>query len=266
VKKKGIIIGVILALVLGGAFVYRFTHLTTGKGEEHVEKKEAGEHKEEGKEEKHGEHEEAKSVKMDPETQQKSGVMVGIARKKSLGGAITVTGKVEVNADRIAHVSPRISGKIVSVGASLGDGVGAGQVLARLDSVELGEALNRYHQSKTRLALVEKNMERVKVLVEKKIAARKEILQAETDYQTTRAELHTDEERLLLYGLSKSDLAAMDEKRILVPVRSPIGGVVTEKQAVVGELADPSKSLYTVADLSNCLGDGGHKREGSDEG
>jgi len=122
--------------------------------------------------------------------------------------------------------------------------------LARLDSVELGEALNRYHQSKTRLALVEKNMERVKVLVEKKIAARKEILQAETDYQTTRAELHTDEERLLLYGLSKSDLAAMDEKRILVPVRSPIGGVVTEKQAVVGELADPSKSLYTVADLS----------------
>uniref|UniRef100_UPI00262FB06B efflux RND transporter periplasmic adaptor subunit n=1 Tax=Geobacter sp. TaxID=46610 RepID=UPI00262FB06B len=75
-------------------------------------------------------------------------------------------------------------------------------------------------------------------------------LQAETDYQTTRAELHTDEERLLLYGLSKSDLATMDGKRILVPVRSPIGGGVTEKQAVVGELADPSKSLYTVADLS----------------
>lgn len=250
-KKKGIIIGVILALVLGGAFVYRFTHLTTGKGEEQAKKKEAGELKEEGKKAKEEEHKEAASVKMDPETQKKSGVVVAMARKKSLGGVITVTGKVEVNADLIAHVSPRISGKIVSVGASLGDGVGAGQVLARLDSVELGEALNRYHQSKTRLALAEKNMERVKVLVEKKIAARKEILQAETDYQMARAELHTDEERLLLYGLSKSDLAATDGKRILVPVRSPIGGVVTEKQAVVGELADPSKSLYTVADLSS---------------
>lgn len=249
-KRKGTIIGIILALVLGGAFVYRFTHLTTGKGEEQAEKKEAGEHKEEGKEAKSEEPEEAKSVTMAPEVQQKSGVMVGIARKKSLGGVISATGKVEVNADRIAHVSPRIPGKIVSVGASLGDGIGAGQVLARLDSVELGEALGRYRQSKSRLTLAEKNMERVKTLVEKKIAARKEILQSETEYQTALAELQSDEERLLLYGLSKGDLSSINGKRILLPVRSPIGGVVTEKQAVVGELSDPSKSLYTVADLS----------------
>ncbi|WP_298272103.1 efflux RND transporter periplasmic adaptor subunit, partial [Geobacter sp.] len=249
-KKKGIIIGVILALVLGGAFVYRFTHLTTGKGEEQAGKKEGGELKEEGKKVKEEEHKEAASVKMDPETQKKSGVVVAAASKKSLGGVITVTGKVEVNADRIAHVSPRISGKIVAVGASLGDNIGAGQVLARLDSVELGEALNRYHQSKTKLALAEKNMERVKTLVEKKIAARKEILQAETDYQTALTELHTDEERLLLYGLSRSNLTSINGKRILLPVRSPIAGVITEKHAIVGELADPSKSLYTVADLS----------------
>lgn len=252
-KKKGTIIGIILALLLGGAFVYRFAHLTTGKGEEHAEHKEAGEHKEEkeAKEGEHGEHEEAKSVKMDPETQKKNGVLVGVARKKSLGGVISATGKVEVNADRIAHVSPRIPGKIVSVGASLGDSVGAGQVLARLDSVELGEALSRYRQSKTRLVLTEKNMERVKVLVDKKIAARKEILQAETDYQTAVTELHTDEERLILYGLAKGDLAALNGKRILLPVRSPIAGIITEKHAIVGELADPSKSLYTVADLSS---------------
>jgi cobalt-zinc-cadmium efflux system membrane fusion protein len=33
-------------------------------------------------------------------------------------------------------------------------------------------------------------------------------------------------------------------------VRSPIGGVITEKHAIVGELADPSTNLFTVADLS----------------
>ena len=257
-KNKGIIIGVIIALLLGGGFYYRFTHLTTGNGEkQHAEtkeagQKEAGEHKEgkEAKEGKHSEHEEAKSVKMDPETQKKNGVIVATAGKKKLGGVISATGKVEVNADRIAHVSPRITGKVVSVGASLGDSVGAGQVLARLDSVELGEALNRYHQSKTKLALAKNNLERVKALVEKKIAARKDILQAETDYQMTLAELHTDEERLLLYGLAKSDLVAINGKRLLLPVSSPIGGIITEKHTTVGELADPSKSLYTVADLS----------------
>jgi cobalt-zinc-cadmium efflux system membrane fusion protein len=164
---------------------------------------------------------------------------------------ISATGKVEANADRIAHVSPRISGKIVAVRASLGDSVSAGQALATLDSVELGEALNRYHQSKTKLALAQSNMERIKNLVEKKIAARKDIFQAETDYKTAQTELHTDEERLSLYGVSTSGLKGEGHKKPLLPVRSPIGGIITEKHAIVGELADPSKSLYTVADLSS---------------
>ena len=164
---------------------------------------------------------------------------------------ISATGKVEANADRIAHVSPRISGKIVAVRASLGDSVSAGQSLATLDSVELGEALGRYHQSKTKLALAQSNMERIRNLVEKKIAARKDILQAETDYKTAQTELHTDEERLSLYGVPTADLNGEGRKRPLLPVRSPIGGVITEKHAIVGELSDPSKSLYTVADLSS---------------
>ena len=263
-NKKGIIIGLILAVALGGGFFYRFTHLKNG-GAEHAE--EAG-HKEEKagghnegkvhKEEKeghegegHDEHDKAASVKMAVETQKQNGVVVVAAKKQRLAGVISATGKVEVNADRIAHVSPRISGKIVAVRASLGDSVSAGQILASLDSVELGEAINRYHQSRTRLALAQSNMDRVKVLVEKKIAARKDILQAETDYKMAQTELHTDEERLSLYGVSASDLAGAKHKRPLLPVRSPIGGVITEKHAIVGELSDPAKSLYTVADLSS---------------
>ena len=188
---------------------------------------------------------------MTAEVQKQSGVVVVPAKKQRLAGVISATGKVEANADRIAHVSPRISGKIVSVKSSLGDSVAAGQVLATLDSVELGEALNRYHQSKTKLTLAQSNMDRIKTLVEKKIAARKEILQAETDYKTAQTELHTDEERLSLYGVSVADLQGDHHKKPLLPVRSPIGGIITEKHAIVGELADPSKSLYTVADLSS---------------
>ena len=267
-SKKAIIIVVILALALGGGLFYRFTHLTSGGGEQ-AEEQEAG-HKEEKaggheedkdghKEEKegheghegHDEHGEEGRVTMTAEAQKQNGVVVAPAKKQRLAGIISATGKVEANADRIAHVSPRISGKIVAVRASLGDSVSAGQALATLDSVELGEALGRYHQSKTKLALAQSNMDRIKNLVEKKIAARKDILQAETDYKTAQTELHTDEERLSLYGISVSDLKGEGHKRPLLPVRAPIGGIITEKHAIVGELSDPSKSLYTVADLSN---------------
>ena len=269
-NKKAIIIGIILAVALGGGLLYRSSHLKSG--DEHADHKEAG-HKDEKagahEGEKAGAHEEGKeghkeekeghdehggevgSVKMAAEVQKQNGVVVAAAKKQRLAGVINATGKVEANADRIAHVSPRISGKIVSVKASLGDSVAAGQALATLDSVELGEALNRYHQSKTKLALAQSSMDRIKGLVEKKIAARKDILQAETDYKTAQTELHTDEERLSLYGVSIAELKGEGHKKPLLPVRSPIGGIITEKHAIVGELSDPSKSLYTVADLSN---------------
>ncbi|QSV46667.1 efflux RND transporter periplasmic adaptor subunit [Geobacter benzoatilyticus] len=253
-RKQGIIIGIILALAIGGAFIYRSAHMTGG---EPAETKEAGHHESEehgGEKEGHEGHDEHGGeglVKMAAEAQKQNGVAVAAAGKQRLAGVISATGKVEANADRIAHVSPRIAGKIVSVRASLGDAVAAGQPLATLDSVELGEALNRYRQSKTRLALAQSSMDRIKALVEKKIAARKDILQAETDYQMARTELHTDEERLSLYGVAPSDIKNANHRKPLLPVRSPIGGIITEKHAIVGELADPSTSLYTVADLSS---------------
>jgi cobalt-zinc-cadmium efflux system membrane fusion protein len=188
---------------------------------------------------------------MSPEIQEQNGIVVAVVNTQTLAGVISTTGKMEANADRIAHVSPRISGKIVSVRASLGDSVGDGQTLVTLDSVELGEALNRYRQSKTKLELARSNMERVRSLVEKKIAARKDILQAETEFRIAQAELHTDAERLSMYGVAASDAAADSRKRAILPVRSPIRGIITEKHAIVGELSDPSRSLFTVADLSS---------------
>jgi cobalt-zinc-cadmium efflux system membrane fusion protein len=260
VKRQAIIISLLLAVAVGGSLYIRSAQNRSG-GTGHSEKHEAG-HKDEKagvhdghKEMKpdhegHDEHDEAGSVRMTAEMQKQNGVATAKAKKQQLTGVISATGRIEANADRIAHVSPRISGKIVSVRSSLGDSVAAGQPLVFLDSVELGEALNRYHQSGTKLALAQANMERIKTLVEKKIAARKDIFQAETDFKTAQTELHTDEERLSLYGVELSDLRGDNRKRPLLPVRSPIGGIITEKHAIVGELADPSKSLYTVADLS----------------
>jgi len=260
VNKKVIIIGIMLAVASGGGFLFGFTNLKSSG--ENAEKKEFDQKEnnaggqdagKDGKEKNGGQEgdKEPGSVKMTLEMQKLNGVIVGSAIKQQLAGVISATGKVEANADRIAHVSPRISGKIVAVTASLGDSVSAGQSLATLDSVELGEALGRYHQSKTKLTLTQSNMDRVKNLVEKKIAARKDILQAETDFKTAQTELHTDAERLSLYGVSTSELKGKDHKKPLLPVRSPIGGIITEKHAIVGELSDPSKSLYTIADLSS---------------
>lgn len=246
-NRKGIIISILLAIALGGGITFRLTQ-SAANGEAHAEKREAGSPEEKGAHEGHGE---LKVIRMTAEFRKENGVVVVPANKVRLAGVLSATGKVEANADRIAHVSPRISGKVVTVRSSLGESVASGEVLVTLDSVELGEALSRYHQSQSRLSLAQSNMDRIRALVEKKIAARKEIHQAETEYQNALTELRTDEERLSLYGASVTDLKGERHRKPLLPVRSPISGIITEKHAIVGELADPAKSLYTVADLSS---------------
>ena len=235
---------ILILLLLAGGIVYRFFPLTGGAMKE-PDRKEAA--PESGKPGAPGKEGAPATITLTPERQKQNGVALATVGKVLLDGVLAATGKVEANADRIAHVSPRIPGKIVGVMSSLGESVSAGQPLATLDSVELGEALSRYRQSTTRVALAQAGMERVRNLVEKKIAPRKEILQAESDFKNAQTELQTDEERLSLYGVPRSDLG---EKRPLLPLRSPIGGVITEKHAIVGELAAPSTNLFTIADLS----------------
>lgn len=252
-KKTGsiAIVAMAVAVVLGGAFVYRFSHIVTAEKTGTAEKKETGAAGT-GNGRTEGTDKQTRGVRLKPEILESRAVVVETAKKTALGVLVAATGKVESNADRTAHVSPRIPGKIVWAGASLGDTVAAGQVLARLDSVELGEALSEYRKARSRVDLAKADMERIRSLVEKKIAARKEILRAETEYRTATAELHADEERLKLYGIAPAEYEEhVEGKRILLPVHSPIAGIVTGKHTTVGELADPSKNLFTVADLSS---------------
>ncbi|MEI7748000.1 MAG: efflux RND transporter periplasmic adaptor subunit [Chlorobiaceae bacterium] len=238
-KNKWIIIGVLLATITGGFYLYRFINLKSGWVEK-TEKRMAV-----NKDEK------SVGIKMNARRQKENGVVVAVATRQSFTEVIAATGKVEANADRVAHVSPRISGQIVSVQASLGDRVNAGQTLLTLKSLEMAEAANRSRLSKTKLALAEANMMRIRTLVEKKIVARKELLQAETDYQLAQTERQNDQERLSLYGASNSNLQSNSHNKTSLMVHAPISGTITEKHAIVGELSDPSKSLFTVVDLSS---------------
>ena len=233
-SRNAIIAGVLFAVALGGGFLYRSI------SNKSIEKK--GVQEVQGK---------LGKVTMPIKMQTDNGVAVAAAKKQPLRMVINVTGKVAVNADGMAHVSPHIQGKISAVKVSLGDSVSDGQPLAVIESVELGDALSRYFQSKSKFALAQSNIERIKSLVEKKIAARKELLQAESELMIARTEFLANKERLALYGVSPSDLTPAGFKKPHLVVRSPISGIITEKHAVVGELSDPSKTLFTVVDLSS---------------
>ncbi len=84
-------------------------------------------------------------VQLSPEERSKFGVVVATAVAGALTTQIRLPGELVLNADRVAHIVPRAPGIVREVIASVGDNVHAGEVMAWLESAELGEAKVDYY-------------------------------------------------------------------------------------------------------------------------
>lgn len=176
------------------------------------------------------------------------------AEERRLAPQIETTGQVGYEEDRLAHVSPRIPGRVVQVPASLGDRVARGEVLAVLDSVELGQAKADYLAARARDEVTREAYEREQALYEDRISSQREMLEARAEHVQAQAERERAQETLRLFGVGERELAEMavgDRRASLLPLRSPIAGTIVEKHATIGELATSEESLFTVADLGH---------------
>lgn len=185
-------------------------------------------------------------IKLSEEELKRAGVRVETIEATELAGELTLTATVQPNQDALAHVAPRVPGRIVAVYAKLGDRVKAGQPLVLLDSLEVGEAHSTYLQAASEAKLAAAAFERAEKLHAEQVMPTKDWQRARFEHEKSRAQLAAATDKLRLLGVTpKGDQAAST-----FPVTAPISGTVTEKHAVLGELAKPDESLYTVADLS----------------
>lgn len=165
--------------------------------------------------------------------------------EESVRAGITVTANIQPNQDRVAHVAPRVPGRLLQVPAKLGDTVSAGQILATVDSVEVGESSAAYHQASSQLVVAKSEFERAEKLYAEQIVAQKEFLRARGEYERARAVQAAALDKLRLMAVKPSNAATST-----LPVTAPFAGTIIEKHAVIGELTQPDKPLFTLADLS----------------
>ena len=187
-------------------------------------------------------------LKLSDEEMKSAGVTVEELKAVPLSEQLTVTAVIRPNQDRFANVAPRVPARITAVYAKLGDKVKPGQTLALLDSVELGEAHSAYQQARSQFDLAKADFERAERLKREDIIPEKDFLRARSEYEKARASLRAAEEKLQL--LDASHTAAEKGRPSVFSVNAPFAGTVIEKDAVLGELAQPDKRLFTVADLS----------------
>ncbi|RTL45491.1 MAG: efflux RND transporter periplasmic adaptor subunit [Burkholderiales bacterium] len=190
---------------------------------------------------------EADGLKLSAEEATRAGLKVETLAQQAFADTITVTATIRPNQDRIARVAPRIEGRIVQVMAGLGAQVKAGQPLAVLDSLAIGEAQAALLHAQSSQRVAQADFKRAESLIADEIIPQRDFLRAKADLEKSSAELRAAQDKLrLLGGSAKADGAANST----FPVMAPLAGTVIQKKATVGELGAPSDPLFTVADLS----------------
>lgn len=184
-------------------------------------------------------------IKLSNTEVQQSQLTVTPASKRAVQDQLTFTANIQANQNKLAHVTPRIEGKLSKVIANLGDRVKTGQILAEIDSIQMGEARAQYRSSKTDLALAQANFDRISKLYEDKVVPQKQLIESQSALERAKSALYADSERLRMYG------GLTEQNGSTYLLKAPFDGIVIEKNVVIGELASPANTIFTIADMSS---------------
>lgn len=174
------------------------------------------------------------------------------AQKRSEVAAIRATGEIEPPDDGVARIGPKVAGRVARLLKGVGDPVKKGELLATIDSPDLGRAKADYIAAAAASQVTKESADREKALFDKKISSEKDWRQAEADATRARAERDAAEVRLHTLGISDAQLAGLSPGEHFAAsfsVASPIEGVVVERPITVGQLAQPQDTMFTVMNL-----------------
>ncbi len=193
-----------------------------------------------------GGHSEKEELTLTTEEAERAGVKVEEIAAQALRDSVAVTATIRPDQDTLANVSPRIEGRITSASVKLGDRVGAGQTLATLDSVEVGEAHTNWARAITEARIAEADFKRAESLNAEEIIPRKEFLRAQSERDKATAAVQAAKDRLRLLGASPSGAGSNPASFSVV---APFSGTIVQKKATLGDLARPGDPMFTIADL-----------------
>lgn len=171
--------------------------------------------------------------------------IAGIQLVTATGAAndeLLANGSLTYNADRLAVVAPRADGRITAVLTDLGQEVTAGQVLATVESPDVGQTRGDLERARATVSVAKRNYEREKRLFEEQISPQKEMLDAEVMYRSAEADFKSAMAKLQSYGATSGSGGAYG-------LRSAVAGTVVERNASPGQIVGPLSNVFTVADL-----------------
>jgi cobalt-zinc-cadmium efflux system membrane fusion protein len=138
-------------------------------------------------------------------------------------------GKLAWDENVTVRVFSPFGGRIIRVLAEPGRVVEKGKPLAILASADFGQAQADARRARTDIALAERNLTRLRTLLENGAAAQKDLASAEADLERAKAEEERARGRLQLFGV---DSFTVDNNFTL---KAPLDGILVDKSINPGQ-------------------------------
>ena len=116
--------------------------------------------------------------------------------------SLTLPAIVEADPARTVKVLPPVTGRVLELKVELGSRVEQGDVLAIIDSSDLGQALSDDEKARAALKLTKQALDRLLVLEKTKAISVKDREQAQSDYAQAESEYVRSQARLHTIGVS----------------------------------------------------------------
>lgn len=205
------------------------------------------------------------------------GLQFAPASLGAMSEVVHASGEVLYDPTRTARVAPRASGTVWRVERQVGDRVQRGDLLALVDSAEVGRAKAEFQQSLVQLDLRRETLAKLRPMAGSTIPERS-VQEAEAAVEEADIRLLLAEQTLAnlgmplraeaVRGLPAAELAeriqflgipAPCAKELVghsgssnfLPVTAPVSGEVITCSAVKDEAADPARPLFVIADTSS---------------
>jgi cobalt-zinc-cadmium efflux system membrane fusion protein len=172
---------------------------------------------------------------------------VATATAREAAPQLDVTGVISADVSRNVPVISLASGRVVEIGAKLGDSVNKGQLLIRIQSTDISTALSDYRKALASQVLTRAQLDRANTLHEKGAMAKKDLEIAQDAEAKAKVDVETTAERLRVLG------ADINQPSGVIDIDAPVSGVVTEQNVTASSgvrTLDNSPNLFTIADLS----------------
>jgi cobalt-zinc-cadmium efflux system membrane fusion protein len=177
-------------------------------------------------------------------------IQFGKIELKNLSSVITVNGMLDVPPQNMVSVSALMGGFIKTTDLLQGMLVKKGQVIATIQNPDFIQIQSQYLENKQKLKFLELEYKRQEELSKENVSAAKIFQQVSSDYNSLKATIGGQEERLKILNIDPASLT-QSNIRSVVAIYAPIGGYVTVVNVNIGKYVNPQDVICEIVDTDH---------------